>query len=101
MSDGGSEVEGVFSRGLEGLRTCNHACDAASPWQHGRCERRGGLVKQGLLKASIVDVLRSPGRLEDRLCEVLAAINRFTRRGDIPRIRWCSEKTLGYRAPFR
>eukprot|EP00959_Pyramimonas_sp_CCMP1952_P189662 3967691-Pyramimonas_sp.AAC.1 len=61
MADGGEEFAGSFPRGLGHLGIDQHVCDAESPWQNGRCERRGGLVRGALDRAAPGALLHSGG----------------------------------------
>ena len=94
MTDGGPEFEGAFSCGLEQEGTFQHVCDAESPHQNGRCERHGGLAKAALVKASGGAGPKTLQEVEDLLCEVVAAKNRFAHRGGFHRTGWFSEKTF-------
>ena len=81
LSDGGPEFDGEFSRRFEQLGVLQHVCDAESPWQNGRCERHGGLVKD-LLEKGVYE--QAISNLQDLIClsnEVVAAKNKFFHRG--------------------
>eukprot|EP00959_Pyramimonas_sp_CCMP1952_P404476 8476660-Pyramimonas_sp.AAC.1 len=45
LSDGGSEFGERFARGPKHWGVTRHVCDADSPWQNGRVERRGGWIR--------------------------------------------------------
>lgn len=81
MTDGGAEFEGQYSRGLEHLGIYQHVCDAESPHQNGRCERHGGLVKVAMNRAALENAPRDLDEVEDLLCEIVAAKNRYAHRG--------------------
>ena len=51
VSDMGGEFMGVFSQGLGTHGTFHHVKDAESPWQNGRTERAGGLLKDQIKMA--------------------------------------------------
>ena len=47
--------------------------DADAPWQNGKCERHGGLVKDLLAKGPETEVVFTPDDLEDLLAEICVA----------------------------
>ena len=81
ISDGGPEFQEAFARAGEHAGVFHHVCDATSPWQNGKCERHGGLVKEALAKAAREAEPRTARELEHLLHETLAAKNRYFHRG--------------------
>eukprot|EP00959_Pyramimonas_sp_CCMP1952_P295776 6186623-Pyramimonas_sp.AAC.1 len=69
MTDGGAEFEAVFSRGCERAGILHHVIPANSPHQNGKCERRGGLVKDALSKAALAISPASAEEVDLLLCE--------------------------------
>ena len=55
--------------------------DADAPWQNGKCERHGGLVKDLLAKGLETEVVFTPDDLEDLLPEIVSLKNRRGNRG--------------------
>ena len=55
--------------------------DADAPWQNGKCERYGGLVKDLLAKGLETEVVFTPDDLEDLLAEIVSLKNRRGNRG--------------------
>ena len=55
--------------------------DADAPWQNGKCERHGGLVKDLLAKGLETEVVFTPDDLEDLLAEIVSLKNRRGNRG--------------------
>eukprot|EP00959_Pyramimonas_sp_CCMP1952_P398864 8358136-Pyramimonas_sp.AAC.1 len=58
-----------------------HVIPANSPHQNGKCERHGGLVKEGLSKAALAVSPTSWEETDLLLCEVVASKNRGFHRG--------------------
>ena len=59
MSDGGSEFLGDFEKSTELNGILQVVIDSDSPWQNGKCERHGGLLKDLLDKAAEGEVIRA------------------------------------------
>ena len=55
--------------------------DVDAPWQNGKCERHGGLVKDLLAKGLETEDVFTPDDLEDFLAEIVSLKNRRRNRG--------------------
>eukprot|EP00974_Lingulodinium_polyedra_P099684 9656021-Lingulodinium_polyedra.AAC.1 len=56
-------------------------CDAESPWQNGRCERHGGLIKEAAARALTMDLVTTLEDFEGLVYGLTAAKNRLWHRG--------------------
>ena len=81
ITDGGTEFLGEFGRKAESQGIYQHVCDADSPWQNGKAERHGGLLKEVLDKAIEGEVITSVEELDLLLATVTADKNRYSHRG--------------------
>ena len=83
VTDGGSEFKDVFERGMEQNNILQVVCDASSPWQNGKVERRGGWVKERaeLELSSGQCVVTSSEELEELIDYVVCHKNRWFSRG--------------------
>ena len=52
MTDPGTEFLSDFSRLVEQIGSVHHLIDVEAPWQNGRCERHGGVLKRALYKST-------------------------------------------------
>ena len=55
--------------------------DSSTPWQNGKCERHGELVKDLLAQGLETEVVFTPDDLEDLLAEIVSLKNRRGNRG--------------------
>ena len=71
INDGGPEFRGDFAQSGKYAGTLQIIVDADAPWQNGKCERHGGLVKDLLAKDLETEVVFTPDDLEDLLAEIV------------------------------
>ena len=81
ITDGGPEFSGDFAQSGEYAGILQVVVDADAPWQNGKCERHGGLVKDLLAKGLETEVVFTPDDLEDLLAEIVSLKNRRGNRG--------------------
>ena len=81
ITDGGPEFRGDFGQSGEYAGILQLIVDADAPWQNGKCERHGGLVKDLLAKGLETEVVFTPDDLEDLLAEIVSLKNRRGNRG--------------------
>ena len=81
ITDGGPEFRGDFAQSGEYAGILQVVVDADAPWQNGKCERHGGLVKDLLAKGLETEVIFAPDDLEDLLAEIVPLRNRRGNRG--------------------
>ena len=81
ITDGGPEFRGDFAQSGEYAGILQVIVDADAPWQNGKCERHGGLVKDLLAKGLETEVVFTPDDLEDLLAEIVSLKNRRGNRG--------------------
>ena len=81
ITDGGPEFRGDFAQSGEYAGILQVVVDADAPWQNGKCERHGGLVKDLLAKGLETEVVFTPDDLEDLLAEIVSLKNRRGNRG--------------------
>jgi hypothetical protein len=81
MSDMGTEFMGRFSRGVEQIGSLHHVIDVEAPWQNGRCEKHGGLIKVALVKALRTSSVANLQELDDLMDALVGAKNRYYNRG--------------------
>eukprot|EP00435_Cladocopium_sp_Y103_P028304 s1227_g7.t1 len=83
ISDQGSEFKGYFERRLEQYGVLQVVCDAAAPWQNGRCERHGSWAKQRVeddLQSGQASI-ESSAELEDLMTMMVNFKNKYFHRG--------------------
>ena len=81
ITDGGPEFRGDFAQSGEYDGILQVVVDSDAPWQNGKCERHGGLVKDLLAKGLETEVVFTPDDLEDLLAEIVSLKNRRGNRG--------------------
>ena len=81
ITDGGPEFPGDFAQSGEYAGIPQVIVDADAPWQNGKCERHGGLVKDLLAKGLETEVVCTPDDLVDFLAEIVSLKNRRGNRG--------------------
>ena len=81
ITDGGPEFRGDFAQSGKYAGILEVIVDADAPWQNGKCERHGGLVKDLLAKGLETEVVFTPDDLEDLLAEIVSVKNRRGNRG--------------------
>ena len=72
ITKGGPEFRGHFAQSGEYAGILQVVVDADAPWQNGKCERHGGLVKDLLAKGLETGVVFTPDDLEDLLAEIVS-----------------------------
>ena len=83
ITDGGAEFEGWFAEAAaaEGIFLAQHWCNAESPWENGRAERHGGLVKDLLEKGIGEHIVYDLRSLQELSNATIDAKNRSLNRG--------------------
>ena len=76
ITDGGPEFRGDVAQSGEYAGILQVVVDADAPWQNGKCEKHGGLVKDLLAKGLETEVVFTPDDLEDLLAEIVSLKNR-------------------------
>ena len=88
ITDSGPEFRGDFVQSGECAGILQVIVDANAPWQNGKCERHGGIVKDLLAKGLETEVVFIPGDLEDLLAEIVSLKNRRGNRGGFIPYQW-------------
>ena len=83
LSDQGSEFKQHFERKLEQHGVLQVVCDAAAPWQNGRCERHGSGAKQRVEEdlQSGQATVETSAELEDLMNMLVGFKNKYFHRG--------------------
>jgi hypothetical protein len=81
LCDGGPEFQSYFERSAELSGVFLHVISSESPWQNGKAERHGGLVKDLLAKACEENVVQDTRDLATLLAHVLSQKNARVSRG--------------------
>lgn len=83
ITDQGSEFKHYFERRLEQYGVLQVTCDAAAPWQNGKCERHGSWAKQRVeddLQSGQATVETS-AELDDLMTMMVSFKNKYFHRG--------------------
>ena len=80
MTDQGTEFLSDFSRLVEQVGSVHHLIDVEAPWQNGRCERHGGVLKKAMYRAFQETKPENLEEIQLVLDSVVGAKNRYYNR---------------------